>query len=486
MQMRWTPPARRARRNDIDALAFAIVRSFGMSDFSSLPVSPSLLHAIEALGYSQMTPVQQQALPPLLDGRDAIVQAPTGSGKTVAFGLGLLHRLDPALIKPQGLVLCPTRELADQVAKAIRRLAIGIPNLKVLLLTGGVALGPQLASLRKDSHIVVGTPGRIQEMLRKHALSLSKVRTLVLDEADRMLDMGFEEAIREIVGKTPPSRQSLLFSATFPEPIRAMARSTLRNPVEITVAAEHAQPAIEQLFHEVDFELKPAALAAVLLKRRPESSVVFCNTRRDTEALVEALEGFGIAALALHGDMEQRDRDEVLIRFANRSCSVLVASDVAARGLDIQELAAVINYELPSDPDIYLHRIGRTARAGHTGIAISLSTPREMPRAIVLEKALGAPLRWERLPPLADGKHGGLPAAMATLRIDAGRSDKLRAGDILGALTGDAGLPADAIGKIDVFATRSYVAIRRSVVDKALNRLRAGKIKGRSFRIARL
>jgi len=454
--------------------------------FSSLPLTPSLMHAIDALGYTQMTPVQQQGLPALLAGRDAIVQAPTGSGKTVAFGLGLLSRLDPALIKPQALVLCPTRELADQVAKEIRRLAIGIPNLKVLILTGGIALGPQLASLRKDSHVVVGTPGRIQEMLRKNALSLSKLRTLVLDEADRMLDMGFEEAIREIVGKTPPSRQSLLFSATFPEPIRAMARGTLRDPVEITIAAASEQPTIEQLFFETEFEHKPEALASLLLQRRPESSVVFCNTRRDTEALVEALEGFGISALALHGDIEQRDRDETLIRFANRSCSVLVASDVAARGLDIKELAAVINYELPSDPDIYLHRIGRTARAGQTGVAISLATPREMPRAMALEKHLGVTLRWEKLPSLAAGKHDGLPAAMSTLRIDGGRSDKMRPGDILGALTGDAGLPADAIGKIDVFATRSYVAIRRALADKALNRLRAGKIKGRSFRVARL
>jgi len=433
-----------------------------------------------------MAPVQQQGLPPILAGRDAIVQAPTGSGKTVAFGLGLLNLLDPASIKTQALVLCQTRELADQVAKEIRRLAAGIANLKVLILTGGIALGPQLASLRKDSHVVVGTPGRIQEMLRKNSLSLSKLRTLVLDEADRMLDMGFEEAIREIVGKTPPSRQSLLFSATYPEPIRAMARSTLRDPVEITIEGAIEQPIIEQLFFETEFERKPAALASLLLQRRPESSVVFCNTRRDTETLVEALAEFGISALALHGDIDQRDRDEVLIRFANRSCSVLVASDVAARGLDIKELAAVINYELPSDPDIYLHRIGRTARAGHTGVAISLSTAREMPRAMALEKHLGVTLRWEKLPSLTAAKQDGLPATMATLRIDAGRSDKMRPGDILGALTGDAGLPADAIGKIDVFATRSYVAIRRALADKALSRLRAGKIKGRSIRVALL
>ncbi|HEY8010118.1 MAG TPA: ATP-dependent RNA helicase DbpA [Rudaea sp.] len=457
-----------------------------MTEFTSLPLPPALLQALDALNYTQMTPVQAQSLPSILSGRDLIVQAPTGSGKTVAFGLGLLYRLDPALIKTQALVLCPTRELADQVAKEIRRLAIGIANLKVLILTGGVALGPQLASLRKDSHVVVGTPGRVQEMLRKHALSLSKVGTLVLDEADRMLDMGFEEPIREIVGKTPPKRQSLLFSATYPDAIRAIAKSTLRDPLEVTVAGDVEQPAIEQLFFEIDLARKPAALAALLLQHRPESSVVFCNTRRDTESVVEALAEFNISALALHGDIEQRDRDEVLVRFANRSCSVLVASDVAARGLDIKELAAVINYELPPDPDIYLHRIGRTARAGRTGLAISLCTPREMPRAIALEKQQGAPLIWHKLPPLNTSAANALQAAMVTLRIDGGRSDKMRPGDILGALTGDAGLPGTSVGKIDVFATRSYVAIARAVADKALNRLRAGKIKGRNFRVARI
>ncbi|TLY52730.1 MAG: ATP-dependent RNA helicase DbpA [Gammaproteobacteria bacterium] len=457
-----------------------------MTEFSSLALAPPLLKALTALDYATMTPVQAQSLPAMLAGRDLIAQAPTGSGKTVAFGLGLLQRLDPTLLKVQALVLCPTRELADQVAREIRRLASAIPNLKVLTLTGGIALAPQLASLRKDSHVVVGTPGRIQEMLRKQALSLAKVKTLVLDEADRMLDMGFEEPIREIVGKTPPSRQSLLFSATYPEAIRAMAKSTLRDPLEVTVAGAVEQPAIEQWFHETDLARKPAALAALLLQHRPESSVVFCNTRRDADDVSEALAEFGISALALHGDIEQRDRDEILVRFANRSCSVLVASDVAARGLDIKDLAAVINYELPPDPDIYLHRIGRTARAGSAGLALSLVTPREMPRALALEKQQGAPLRWQKIPSLDAKQKNALLAAMTTLRIDGGRTDKMRPGDILGALTGDAGLPADAVGKIDVFATRSYVAINRTLADKALNRLRAGKIKGRNCRVARI
>ncbi len=457
-----------------------------MNPFSSLPLSPPLLQALDALDYTEMTPVQAQSLPAILAGRDLIVQAPTGSGKTIAFGLGLLQRLDPALLRAQALVLCPTRELADQVAKEIRRLAIGIPNLKVLTLTGGIALAPQLASLRKDPHVVVGTPGRIQELLRKQVLTLAKVRTLVLDEADRMLDMGFEEPIREIVAATPPSRQSLLLSATYPDEIRAIARNVLRDPLEVTVVGEIEQPKIEQWFYEVDdLAKKPAALAALLIEHHPESSVVFCNTRRDTESVVESLSSLGIAASALHGDIEQRDRDEVLVQFANRSCSILVASDVAARGLDIKELAAVINYELPPDPDIYLHRIGRTARAGHSGLALSLCTPREMPRALVIEKQQGTPLRWRKAAPSSTQTKAALLPAMATLRIDGGRSDKLRPGDILGALTGDAGLAADAIGKIDIFATRSYVAIRRDVADKALQRLRAGKIKGRKFRVER-
>jgi len=462
-----------------------------MPQFSSLPLAAPLLKALSTLEFTEMTPVQALSLPAMLDGRDVIAQAPTGSGKTIAFGLGLLQRLDPALVKPQALVLCPTRELVDQVAKEIRRLAFDIPNLKVLTLTGGVALAPQLASLRKDSHVVVGTPGRIQEMLRKHALSLAKVRTLVLDEADRMLDMGFEEAVSEIVGKTPPSRQSLLFSATFPEAIREMARNTLRDPVEVTIAGAVEQPEIDERFFEVDLARKPAALAALLLHYQPESSVVFCNTRRDVDDVVDALAGHGIDALALHGDIDQRDRDEVLVRFANRSCRVLVASDVAARGLDIKDLAAVINYELPHDIDIYRHRAGRTARAGKTGLAFNLVTPREMPRAhelekLELERTPGARLRWLNLPALNAKSDNGLSATMATLRIDGGKTDKLRAGDILGALTGDAGLKADAIGKIDIFPTRSYVAIARGLADKALNRLRASGIKGRKFRVVRI
>ena len=464
-----------------------MLRSWRMSehntDFSSLGLSAGLQQGVQAAGYTQMTPIQAESLPAILAGRDVIAQAPTGSGKTAAFGLGLLHRLDPGLIRAQALVLCPTRELADQVGKQLRKLASGIPNLKVLVLTGGMPLAPQLASLTHDPHVVVGTPGRIQELMRKKVLHLAGIRSLVLDEADRMLDMGFEDAIREIIGKTPKDRQTLLFSATFPDPIREIGRNTMREPVEVTAGGVAEQPVVEQSFYEVELSNKQTMLAALLFEHRPESSVVFCNTRRDVDEVAGSLQHFGFTALALHGDMEQRDRDEVLVRFANRSCNVLVASDVAARGLDIDELATVVNYELPSDPDVYVHRIGRTGRAGHSGQVLSLVTPREISRAHVLEERQGAPLRWKKPAVATASARSALPAAMATLRIDAGRTDKLRPGDILGALTGDAGLPAAAIGKIDIFATRSYVAVARAQASQALARLNAGRIKGKKFRV---
>ncbi|MDE1899090.1 MAG: ATP-dependent RNA helicase DbpA, partial [Xanthomonadaceae bacterium] len=334
-----------------------------MTDFATLPLSPALLQSLAAMGYAQMTPVQAASLPPILTGQDVIAQAKTGSGKTAAFGLGLLARLDAGLSRVQGLVLCPTRELADQVSKEIRRLASATPNIKLLTLSGGIALGPQLASLAAhDPHLVVGTPGRVQELLRKRSLHLASLRMLVLDEADRMLDMGFTEAITEIIGKTPPERQTLLFSATWPEAIRAISTSVQREPVTVTVDSEPANDAIEQRWFEVEPALKMDALAQLLRSYQPESALVFCNTRRDTQDVADELDRRGFSARALHGDMEQRDRDEVLVQFANRSCSVLVATDVAARGLDVRELAAVITWELPTDPDVHVHRIGRTGR----------------------------------------------------------------------------------------------------------------------------
>ena len=453
------------------------------TDFAALSLSPTLLQGINALGYTAMTPVQAQALPAILEGRDVIAQAPTGSGKTAAFGLGLLHRLDPGVIRTQALVLCPTRELADQVGKQLRKLATGIPNLKISILCGGIPLGPQLASLTHEPHVVVGTPGRIQELLKKGALQLRHVRMLVLDEADRMLDMGFEDQLKDIVKRLPKDRQGALFSATLPDAIRTLARAALRDPVEVTVDAGVSTPAIEQVFVEVDDGKRTQMLAALLLEQGEGPCLVFCNMRRDVDEVAASLGHYGFDALALHGDMEQRDRDEILVRFANRSATVLVASDVAARGLDIDDIACVINHELPSDADTYVHRIGRTGRAGKAGLAISLCTLRELPRANAIEAAAGGSLRWRTVTPLG-GRPPRVPVApMRTLRIDAGRTDKLRPGDIVGALTGEMGLKVDAIGAIKVMPTRTYIAIARAQAATALARLREGRIKGKKFRV---
>ena len=462
-----------------------------MNAFADLNLSAPLQRGLAEVDYVEMTPVQAQSLPAILARRDVLAQAKTGSGKTAAFALGLLAALDAGAVRLQGLVLCPTRELADQVSREIRRLARFVPNVKVLTLCGGVPVRVHLASLTHEPHLVVGTPGRLLDLVRRNALPLEALKLLVLDEADRMLDMGFAEDIGAIIERAPPQRQTLLFSATIPDSIREISRQYQQQPLDVTVASAADEELIEQTFFEVESERKIDALAGLLLQRRPESAVVFCNTRQEVRSVSEELARRQFSVLALHGELDQREREEMLIRFANRSCIVLIASDVAARGLDIKELPMVINFDIASDADTHLHRVGRTGRAGHRGIALSLCTPREMRRADLIADHLGHPLQWGK-PPLSDQKAGAsktaepLIAPYVTLAVDAGRQDKLRPGDLLGALTGDAGLPADAVGKIDVFPTRTYVAIAREWHDKAKQRLSAGKIKGKKFRVRKI
>jgi ATP-independent RNA helicase DbpA len=356
---------------------------------------------------------------------------------------------------------------------------------KVLTLCGGIPLRPHLASLAHEPHIVVGTPGRILDLIQKQALPLGSLKALVLDEADRMLDMGFADDLDSIIEQTPKQRQTLLFSATIPKSIREISRQYQRDPLDVTIAKDDDEALIEQFFFEVDAEAKLGALEALLLQYRPESTVVFCNTRQDVRVVAGELAAHNFPVLSMHGELDQREREEMLVRFANRSCTVLVASDVAARGLDIADLAMVINFDIASDADTHLHRIGRTGRAGRRGIALSLCSLREMARANVIEDRLGKPLQWGSLP-AAGSQKDPFFAPFVTLAVDAGRKDKLRPGDLLGALTGDAGLPATAIGKIDVFPTRTYVAVKRGLHDQALQRLRSGKIKGRIFRIRKV
>lgn len=458
-----------------------------MNKFSEISLADPLQRAVAEVGYTTMTPVQAQSLPPILQGRDVVAQAQTGSGKTAAFALGLLSTLDAETIRLQGLVLCPTRELADQVSREIRRLARFIPNVKVLTLCGGVPLRPHLASLAHEPHIVVGTPGRLLELLEKDALPLQALKVLVIDEADRMLDMGFADAMRGIIRRAPGKRQTLMFSATIPDAIREISRDFQQDPVDISVAAED-ESRIEQTFFEVEPERKVDALAMLLLKHRPESAVVFCNMKKDVRNVSNDIAERGFSVLALHGELDQREREEMLVQFANRSCNVLVASDVAARGLDISELPMVVNFDIPQDADTYIHRIGRTGRAGRRGLALNLCSPRESRRANVIEERLGEPLYWNNLPVIAAGDPPMAPlvAPFVTLAVDAGRQDKLRPGDLLGALTGAAGIPGTAVGKIDVFPTRTYVAIARGQADKAVRGLRAGGIKNRKIRVRRI
>ncbi|MGB5486441.1 MAG: ATP-dependent RNA helicase DbpA [Lysobacterales bacterium] len=454
--------------------------------FSSLPISPSQLTNLEGLGYLKMTPVQAQSLPHVLKGRDLIAQAKTGSGKTAAFGIGLLEQINPRFFGVQALVLCPTRELADQVGKELRRLARSTPNIKLVLLCGGKPFGPQKGSLEHGAHIAVGTPGRIQDHLRKETLKLDGLKTLVLDEADRMLDMGFFDVMTEIIAQTPKNRQTLLFSATYSNQIKKMCRSIQRDPVTVTVEAEHKPGVIEQIFYEVKKHERNNTLLALFEHYKPETTLVFCHTKKQCDEVARFLSGHNIEALAIHGDLEQRERDQVLVQFSNYSCSVLVATDVAARGLDIKSLAAVINYELPRDPEIYVHRIGRTGRAGEKGIALSIFTESEQFRVKSIEQYLKKPCICDVYASLDRNPEFSLKSPMVTIQLDAGRKNKMRPGDILGALTGEAGLAGSQIGKIDIFDMSSYVALERSALRQALNYLATGKVKGRNIRARRV
>jgi ATP-independent RNA helicase DbpA len=451
--------------------------------FSALPLPSAMLANLDSLGYQRMTPIQAQSLPPVLAGQDLIAQAKTGSGKTAAFGIGLLNKINPRYFAVQALVLCPTRELADQVTKEIRRLARFADNIKVLTLCGGNTMRPQMASLEHGAHIVVGTPGRIMDHLNRGSLKLEALQTLVLDEADRMVDMGFYDDMVSIAAACPRQRQTLLFSATYPDNIRKQSARFLRNPIEVKVEALHEEGKISQLFFEIDAAERNDAVAKLLSHYRPLSSIAFCNTKQQCRDLVEHLQNQGFDALALYGELEQRERDEVLVRFANRSCSVLVATDVAARGLDITALEAVINVDLTRDPEVHIHRIGRTGRGDETGLALSLVTPAEMRRVEAIEQYQNLRAKWTPLESLKAASREPLLPPMVTLQIQGGRKDKIRPGDILGALTGEAGLVGAQVGKIAVFEFCCYVAVVRGASKQALKRLAEGKIKGKPAKV---
>ena len=453
------------------------------TSFSTLPLNPTALANLERLGYLEMTAIQAASLPPALLGKDIIAQAKTGSGKTAAFALTLLSNLNARRFAVQSLVLCPTRELADQVSTEIRRLARADDNIKVVTLCGGVPLRGQLATLDHGAHIVVGTPGRLMDHLQRGSLKVNALNTLVLDEADRMLDMGFFEDIVTVARQCPKERQTLLFSATYPEGIAKLAAQFMRDPVTVKVETQHTGGLIEQRWYQVEDSERGDAVSLLLNHFRPASALAFCNTKAQCRRLVATLQEQGFSALALYGELEQRERDQVLVRFANRSCSVLVATDVAARGLDIANLAAVINVDVTPDTEVHIHRIGRTGRAGERGLVLNLVSMDEMGSVGKIELLQGRESQWHQLSELKPTGKGKLVPPMLTVHIQGGRKEKIRPGDVLGALTADLGFSREQVGKIDVNEFSTYVAVDRAVAHDAARRLNEGRIKGKSVKV---
>ena len=460
-----------------------------MAAFDELPLPPALLEALGLLGYSSMLPVQAQGLPTILAGRDVLVQAETGSGKTVAFGLGMLARLEPRL-DVQALALCPTRELAEQVSAELRRLANRTPNVKVLSLCGGVPFAPQRASLKQGAHVVVGTPGRIEEHTRKGSLQLEQLKVLVLDEADRMLDMGFEPQIAQVVQRAPAERQTLLFSASYPDTISALGRRYQRDALRIDVLSSAAELArassgeagqVEQRFYRVSEAQRIPALGRWLALERPVSALIFCNTRSECAQAAEHLRDSGWVAASIQGEMAQRERQHAMRLFANGSCTLLVATDVAARGWDIPDLPLVINLGLSRDPTVHLHRVGRTGRLGKAGLVVSFVSEQDVHALQVLERNQRQPLP---LLPLPQGSALLPPPkpARATLILSAGKDKKLRPGDILGSLTAEGGIPGADVGTIQIDDSSAYVAVAASSAERALSRVQQAGIKGRSVK----
>ena len=455
----------------------------GPASFSSLPLPPHVLANLARLGYAAMTPIQAASLPLALAGKDLIAQARTGSGKTAAFALALLANLNIRRLAVQGLVLCPTRELADQVTQELRRLAAAEDNIKILTLCGGATMRPQIASLEHGAHVVVGTPGRLMDHLERGSLNLEALNTLVLDEADRMLDMGFFEDIRTVAQQCPKERQTLLFSATYPEGIAKLSAAFLRSPQEVKLSEAPKPTQIRQVFFEVTEAERLHTVGLLLNHYRPVSTVAFCNTKQQCRDLVEVLRAQGFAALELHGDLDQRDRDQVLVRFANRSCSVLVATDIAARGLDIAGLEAVINVDITPDAATHTHRIGRTGRVDAEGWAFSLASLDEMGRVGQIEKAGNFTSTWAPISSLTPASTEALKPPMRTLQILGGRKEKIRPGDVLGALTKDLGFASAQIGKINVNEFSTYVAVDAGIAAQAERKLNAGKVKGKSVKV---
>jgi ATP-dependent RNA helicase DbpA len=447
-------------------------------DFTSLAILPALLQSLEQLDFHNMTTIQKKSLPFILENKDIIAQAKTGSGKTVSFGIGILNKLNIKKFRVQSLILCPTRELADQVANELRKLARTLHNIKILTLCGGVPMRPQTLSLQHQAHIIVGTPGRVIKHIKQQSLSLKDLDTLVLDEADRMLDMGFIDDITYINGQAPVKKQTLLFSATYPIEIQSLSEDIQDKAIEVKTSSIDTPNNITETLYKVTPKEKLRVLVNILGRYRPKTTIIFINMKVSAKDIINFLKKNNIDSLTIHGDLEQYERNDVIEQFTNKSCSILVATDVAARGLDIKDIDLVINYDLPHDYVTYIHRIGRTARAGKSGKAVSIYSDSDLNKIVEYENNN---IIFENSSSLIEAQNINISSPNTTLVIEAGKKNKLRAGDILGALTSNGELTAQEIGKISIHDRQSYIAIQKSKIQTAYKILKNGKIKGRKF-----
>jgi ATP-independent RNA helicase DbpA len=456
-----------------------------MTDFTTLNLRPELIQSVTELGYTQLTDIQAATLPVVLAGEDVLAQAKTGSGKTAAFGLGILQDLDEKRTYTHALVLCPTRELADQVAEQLRLLARRMDNVKITTLCGGIPMNGQIATLRHPPHIIVGTPGRVMDHMLNHRVKLHNLKQFVLDEADRMLDMGFYDELEVIFKHLPKVRQTLMFSATYPDTIAQISDVVQKTPKRIETQSLHSDTKIQQIAYKVTDEHRQQAVAAIITHYQAKAAIVFCHTKIQTFELTEYLQQKDISAVALNGDLEQRERTQVLTRFAHKSALVLVATDVAARGLDIDAVDLVINYTVSEEPDVYVHRIGRTGRADAEGLAVTLVSDAEMANLREIEAHAQVVLKPKGIESVRFHANRIIQPEYVTLSIDGGKRQKLRPGDILGSLTKEAGIDGEDIGKINVTNQVSFIAVKLRSVKRAMAQFREGKIKGKKFRARR-
>jgi ATP-independent RNA helicase DbpA len=448
-----------------------------MISFKELTLPSEVLSNLSKLGYTHPTPIQEKAIPLIIKGKDIIAKAKTGSGKTLGFALPLILKLDENEHFPQALIIAPTRELSEQIAGECRKLAQYKKDVKIITLYGGTSLTRQVTSLEKGADIIVGTPGRLLDHFSRETIHLGQIKTLILDEADRMLDMGFADDILKLVSNLPKQRQSLLFSATYPENIDKLTKVILKNPIEIKIESEKEKIDIKEYVYSVDD--KDKALITTLQHFQTALAIVFCNTKAKTVEVSTMLDEKGFDIATLNGDLEQYERQEMLLQFANTSLPILVATDLAARGLDIKDVDIVINYDVPMKSEDYTHRIGRTGRANKSGLAVSLCDEYGLQKLSEIKPEL----KSTTINNLRPNKNFYLQGSVQTLCIDGGKKKKIRAGDILGTLCKDIGIENKKIGKINVYATHSYVAIDKSVVKKAFDGLKNGKIKGKKLRI---